>query len=58
MASDFFTRFNQHVAPASAASAGDPAPAPTPTGGGSRTWIIVGVIAAILIVAYFALRGS
>jgi len=55
MASDFFNRFNQHVAPAPAAA--EAAAAPAPAGGINRTWIIVGVIIVILILAYFALRG-
>lgn len=58
MASDFFARFNQQLAPAPAAEPGAAAAAaPAPTGGRNRTWIIVGVIVVILIVAYFALRG-
>jgi len=59
MASDFFNRFNQQLAPAPAAAAGAAGPAaPAPSGGGSRIWIVVGVIVVILIVAYFALRGG
>jgi uncharacterized protein len=59
MASDFFNRFNQQLAPAPAMAAGEAAaaPSPTPAGGTSRTWIIVGIIVVILVVAYFALRG-
>lgn len=57
MASDFFGRFNQRLAPAPAAAAGEPASAPAPAGGSNRTWIIVGVVVAILIFAYLALRG-
>lgn len=52
MASDFFSRFNQHVAPAPAV----PAAAPAPAGGGNRTWIIVAVVVVILIAAFFLLR--
>ena len=55
MASDFFSRFNQHVAPA--AAAGEAAAAPAPVGGINRTWIVVGVIVVVLILAYLALRG-
>ena len=59
MASDFFNRFNERLAPAPAAAAGEAAPtAPAPSGGGNRIWIVVAVIVVILIVAYFALRGG
>lgn len=61
MASDFFVRFNEKIAPASTsalgAAPGEAAAAPAPTGRSNRTWIIVGVIVVILIGAYFALRG-
>jgi uncharacterized protein len=61
MASDFFVRFNEKIAPAPApalgAAPGEATAAPAPTGGSNRTWIIVGVIVVILIGAYFALRG-
>ena len=60
MASDFFVRFNEKIAPAPApapgAAPGEAATAPAPTGGSNRTWIIVGVIVVILIAAYFALK--
>jgi hypothetical protein len=60
MASDFFVRFNEKIAPAPApapgAAPGEAAAAPAPTGGSNRTWIIVGVIVVILIAAYFALK--
>ena len=61
MASDFFVRFNEKIAPAAApapgAAPGKAVAAPAPTGGSNRTWIIVGVIVVILIGVYFALRG-
>lgn len=57
MASDFFSRFNQRISPAPALAAGEAAAAPAPAGGINRTWIIVGVVVVILIVAYFALRS-
>jgi carbon monoxide dehydrogenase subunit G len=61
MASDFFVRFNEKIAPAPApalgAAPGEAVAAPAPAGGGTRTWIIVGVIVLILIAAYFALKG-
>jgi hypothetical protein len=61
MASDFFVRFNEKIAPAPApapgAAPGEAATAPAQTGGSNRTWIIVGVIVVILIAAYFALKG-
>jgi carbon monoxide dehydrogenase subunit G len=60
MASDFFVRFNEKIAPAPApapgAAPGEAATAPAQTGGSNRTWIIVGVILVILIAAYFALK--
>jgi hypothetical protein len=60
MASDFFVRFNEKIAPAPApapgAAPGEAAAAPAQTGGSNRTWIIVGVILVILIAAYFALK--
>lgn len=55
MASDFFSRFNQHVAPTPVA--GEAAAAPAPAGGINRTWIVVGAIVVVLILAYLALRG-
>jgi carbon monoxide dehydrogenase subunit G len=61
MASDFFVRFNEKMAPARAPAAGaapgEAATSPAPAGSASRTWIIVGIIVVILIGAYFALRG-
>ncbi len=61
MAGDFFNRFNEHLAPAAAPAAeeGEVALAPTtaPAAGRIRTWLIVGAIIVVVIVAYFALRG-
>jgi hypothetical protein len=58
MASDFFSRFNQQIAPAVVAAEGEAVKAPAPTGGINRTWIIAGVIIVILILAYVALRST
>jgi uncharacterized protein len=56
MANDFFSRFNQQLAPAPAvAAAGAPAAA-APAAGANRTWIIVAVVVVILIAAFFLLR--
>jgi carbon monoxide dehydrogenase subunit G len=54
MANDFFSRFNQRLAPPPAVGA--PAPAPVPAAGTNRTWIIVAVVVVILIAAFFLLR--
>jgi uncharacterized protein len=57
MANDFFSRFNQRLAPPPAAAAGELAAAPVPAAGANRTWIIVAVVVVILIAAFFLLRG-
>jgi uncharacterized protein len=54
MANDFFSRFNQRLAPPPAV--GEPASAPIPAAGTNRTWIIVAVVVVILIAAFFLLR--
>jgi len=61
MAGDFFNRFNEHLAPAAAPAVDREdvalAPAKAPAPGGTRTWLIVGAVIVVLIIAYFALRG-
>jgi carbon monoxide dehydrogenase subunit G len=56
MANDFFSRFNQHLAPAPAAAPAGELAAAAPAAGANRTWIIVAVIVVILIAAFFLLR--
>lgn len=57
MAEDFFSRFEQIVAPASAAGGEAAAPAPT-AGGSAARWLWVAAAVAALIVIVYLVRGG